>query len=351
MALRQWLGNLVDRAGTSRGWNDLGISERIAGGPTTNTGITPQSQQAGFLPYTPLYNPNQILGATTQQNFTPAPNFSGPGGFRNLSGGGGSGMVPTGQPSGQQTQQNQSSGPSLEDLLRGQFDYYTGEAERMRGSARRGFDDLLANIGSFRDRSKSLYDQAGQQITNRSADALYSNARTGQEAEGRTRSMGRALGLSDSSKMNRADKALAQTAAAQGDVMARRGENEMANQSLLDEREDTASAQERQGQSNFDNLVEQADAMRRGGMMQSLQDYQGRIQAMQERQQALQQMGLLNTAGLQGPQVNFEGMGDLSGQLNQMFANQGQGTQSGGVQGGNMAQGSYQDLIRRLMGG
>lgn len=50
MALRQFLGNLTDRAGTALGMKEKGISEWITGGKqTAYTGITPTSKQAGFV--------------------------------------------------------------------------------------------------------------------------------------------------------------------------------------------------------------------------------------------------------------------------------------------------------------
>jgi len=50
MALRQFLGNLVDRAGTALNLPERNLSEWITGGKQTKyTGITPQSQNFGFV--------------------------------------------------------------------------------------------------------------------------------------------------------------------------------------------------------------------------------------------------------------------------------------------------------------
>lgn len=83
MAIKQFLGNLADRAGSLSSsigkapiiknmpigivarevGKERGISENIAGSrPTVNTGLTPQSRQVGFTPYTPANMSNKSTG-------------------------------------------------------------------------------------------------------------------------------------------------------------------------------------------------------------------------------------------------------------------------------------------------
>lgn len=61
--LRNIIGNAVDKYGTYQRLPELGISEFLSGGPTTNTGSTQASKNAGFLNYTP-YAPN-VLGVSS----------------------------------------------------------------------------------------------------------------------------------------------------------------------------------------------------------------------------------------------------------------------------------------------
>jgi hypothetical protein len=57
---RQAIGNRVDKLGTFITAPELGLSEKFAGDkPTTNTGVTQQSREAGFTPYTPANMSNR----------------------------------------------------------------------------------------------------------------------------------------------------------------------------------------------------------------------------------------------------------------------------------------------------
>lgn len=110
----QVIGNIIDRIGTKFNLGEGGWSEWATGGrPTTNTGITPQSQAAGYLPYTSAYQtpanptttplkgsviPQKILGVTTEnpvQTPPPTNNGNGNNGGGNSGGnnGGGGGLT------------------------------------------------------------------------------------------------------------------------------------------------------------------------------------------------------------------------------------------------------------------
>ena len=118
------------------------------------------------------------------------------------------------------------------------------QAANLRSEGQSTFDNLLKSINAFRERSGTLKTNAGQEITNRSSDILGSNARTGRELEGETRSKGRALGLGDSSKFIAQNKLAGNLAATQGNTIARRGEEDRSNEALFQERQDEAQGQE-----------------------------------------------------------------------------------------------------------
>jgi len=59
MGIFSLAGNTLDRVGTTFGAKERGWSERLANGPTINTGVTSQSKKAGYVPYTPSnFSPN-----------------------------------------------------------------------------------------------------------------------------------------------------------------------------------------------------------------------------------------------------------------------------------------------------
>ena len=121
---------------------------------------------------------------------------------------------------------------------------YKAQAGNLRSQGQSTFDNILKSVNAFRDRSAGLRDSAGQEIVNRSSELLGSNARTGREVEGAARARGRAFGLGDSSKFNLQNKTAGDLAATQGATMARKGEQDLANTNLFQERQDQAQGQE-----------------------------------------------------------------------------------------------------------
>jgi hypothetical protein len=121
---------------------------------------------------------------------------------------------------------------------------YKAQAGNLRSSGQSTFDNIIKSVNAFRDRSKGLYDTAGQEITNNASEILGSNARTAEEAAGEARSRGRAMGLGDSSKFNLQNKVQGNLASTQGNTIARRGEEESSNRNLFQERQDQAQGQE-----------------------------------------------------------------------------------------------------------
>lgn len=137
MAIKQFLGNLADRAGSlsasigkapiiknmpigivaREAGKERGISENIAGSrPTVNTGLTPQSRQAGFTPYTPANMSNKSTGLSVslrrQQQAAQNTNnaFIGPMNNPNRT---------QNQPQNQPQPQNQQIGGGLSSMLSG----------------------------------------------------------------------------------------------------------------------------------------------------------------------------------------------------------------------------------------
>jgi hypothetical protein len=219
-------GERLDSIGTRFGLPEYGYSERANNNqPTTNTGITPQSKAAG-------------LDKWRYEHFDKPK--------------GGSPPVATSDPS--RTLTPTSTLPTniggvnelelAEQARRNRINSYKAQAGNMRTSAQGAFDNILKSVNSFRDRSKTLFDNSGQEITNRASGILGQNARTAVESAGDARARGRALGLGDSSKFNLQNKVQGNLASTQGNTVARRGEENRANQGIFQERNDQAQAQE-----------------------------------------------------------------------------------------------------------
>jgi hypothetical protein len=141
-------------------------------------------------------------------------------------------------------------------------------AADVRGEADRTFDNLLKSVGAFRDRSKNLFDTAGQEITDTASGILGGNARTAREQEGDLRAKGRALGLGDSSKFKQQTGLAGRLAATQGNTLATRGTQNRQNRNLFDERQDQAQDQENQAGSYKTGLYDEARRLENTGLDQ-----------------------------------------------------------------------------------
>jgi len=181
----------------------------------------------------------------------------------------------------------QDTGSSGEDLAYQGWRAAIDQANRIRESGQATFDDLLRSVGAFRDRAGQQFTNAGQEIVNSSADSLASNARMGDSLATKATRRGRALGLGDSSKFRNQNEVEGNLAQTQGNVIARRGENERANQGLYDERLDQAQSNEDQANSYLRNIndsaseVEQQGALNYGGALDNLLQYQRQLSSLQ----------------------------------------------------------------------
>lgn len=189
----------------------------------------------------------RVQGAAIQ----PAPSYSG----------GGSGMAAAAAPSG-----GGGGGNPAVDLAFQRWRSAVDQANRLRSSGKATFDDLIKSVGAFRDRAKTQFGDAGQQIVNTAAETLGTNARSAEEIAGMGRAQGRALGLGDSSRFNRQQKVNANLASTQGSVLANKGENERANRGVYDERLGQADTQENQANAYLRNINDSASAVESAGV-------------------------------------------------------------------------------------
>lgn len=183
MALRQFLGNLTDRAGTLSAniggpvgsflSKERGISEKLAGNrPTVNTGTTQQSRQAGFTPYTPANMSNRSTGLSVRAPKAPAQTTSGPIGPR-LPGGGFTGPMPkqtvnapamdiSGGGMSQAEQEAQQRAEEERRLIaerERENEEFRGKLGTQYGETRTRFNELL---GGFNEKLKTLPEQLRQ---------------------------------------------------------------------------------------------------------------------------------------------------------------------------------------------
>ncbi len=162
--------------------------------------------------------------------------------------------------------EGQSTDTSAQDLAYQRWRSAIDQANRIRSSGKATFDDLIKSVTGFRDRAKTQFGNADQQITNTGAERLGGAARSAYELAGQGRAQGRALGLGDSSKFNRQQKVNASLASDQGATQANIGENRRANQGVLDERLGQADQQEGQANSYLRQINDSASGVEAAGV-------------------------------------------------------------------------------------
>lgn len=247
-------GNNIDRIGTALNLPEYGYSERANNNtPTINTGVTPQSKAAGLDTWKQVHFTQPKGGG---QPLTPVSTAT-------------SGYRSVGQTPGQPTQPSAPGGVDevalAEQARRNRINSYKAQAGNLRSQAQGTFDNILKQVNAFRDRAKTQWSDAGQEITNRASSILGSNARTAVESAGEARARGRALGLGDSSKFNLQNKVSGNLASTQGNTVARRGEEERSNQNLFQERQDQAQGQENEANSYLRNAMDKATTLENTG--------------------------------------------------------------------------------------
>lgn len=310
MDFRQILGNLIDYTGTKLNLPEYGYSERAAGArPTTNTGITPQSKAAGLDRWVDVHFNQPKGGGGTNQAVDPNnptnQSFALPGG----------GGAPTGG--------DQGGGGGVDELAlaeaarRNRINSYKAQAGNIRSQAQGAFDNILKAVNAFRERAKTQYDTAGQEITNRASEILGSNARTAREAAGSARARGRALGLGDSSKFQLQNKVEGNLASTQGNTIARRGEEEASNRNLFQERQDQAQGQENEANSYLKNALDRATTVENTGYDAGEEVFTSALNDIVNYQRQLAALKPVQAEGLTQYAPNFGGIANtINGVLN-----------------------------------
>lgn len=318
MDFRQLLGNLIDYVGTGLNLPEKGYSERAAGGrPTTFTGYTPQSQAAGLDKWRQVHfeqpkgGGGQVQGATDQNATNQS--FALPGGGGDAGGG------------------DQGGGGSVDELAlaeaarRNRISSYKAQAGNIRGQAQGAFDNILKAVNAFRERAKTQFDTAGQEITNNASQILGSNARTARESAGEARSRGRALGLGDSSKFNLQNKVQGNLASTQGNTIARRGEENRSNQNLYQERQDEAQGQENEANTYLKNAMDRATTVENTGYDAGEEVFTNALNDIVNYQRQLAALKPVQAEGLSQYTPNFSG---ITNTINGVLSGLGGGGQS-----------------------
>lgn len=233
------------------------------------------------------YNTPQILGAKDTNNTTQT----------TTSGGGGSNG---GNTSGTSNNSNNFG----VDLAGRAFEAAKDQARSIRENGQNTFQSLLDQVSKFRDRAKELYTNSDQQITNTSADTLGSNARTAQELAGESRARARAVGLGDSSKFTTQNKVDANLAATQGNVLAKKGENQRANDVLLQTRNDQADTNTATANDYLKQINDYAGQVENAGV----NNYGGALDNLLARANALSAINIPNAQGLSGYTPDMTGI-------------------------------------------
>lgn len=231
---------------------------------------------------------------------------------------------------------------------RGKVDTYKNQAGSLRNQGGRVFEDILKAIGSFRDRAGTLKDNALQEITNRGADILGTNAQNAQGLMGKA--VGRARNMGLSGRMNLGNELLSNLQGMQGNTIAKRGEEERANSGLYQERMDQAQDQERQAGTYKTGMEEQAGNLERAGYDSAETSLLSNLNEIQNYNRMLASMNPVSATGLAQYSPAYSG---LSNTLNSVLS--GGGT-TGGVSQVNQGVGNaynpvdLQALLRKRQG-
>lgn len=298
--------------GTWFGLPDFGLTEMLR----EMAGRQPSAQA------TTAFNNPAVYQARKQQSFggqnLAAPGVLGassggviPGGPPNATmrqGGGGGGGAPTNTSLASSTGGGFDEQALAEQRRRSMIDSYKAQAGNLRSEGESTFANILNAVNAFRDRSKTLASNAGQEITNRASGILGANARMGTQAVGDARARGRAFGLGDSSKFNLQNKISGNLAATQGNTIARRGEEERSNQALLQERNDQAQSQEDQGNTYRNSINSRASALENAGYDQAEDQYASSLNDIINYQRQLAAINPVQSSSLQQYAPNFSGI-------------------------------------------
>ena len=200
------------------------------------------------------------------------------------------------------------------------------QANRIRNSGRATFDDLIKAVGAFRDRAKTQRDDSGQEITNRFGEIMGQTGLMGRQTATDAARRGRALGLGDSSKFRNQNLVAGNLALQQGGNLAKRGENERANEALYQERLDQAQGQEDQANRYLRDINDYASGVETQGM----HNYANTLSSLIDRANQLAALKPLNAGSLQAYQTDTSGLTNvLNGLLGSMQSRQ--------ISGGDMA--------------
>lgn len=238
-------------------------------------------------------------------------------------------------------------------MVRELFDQGKQQVAGYRQNIENRFNDIAKAIAAFRDRSTTLRDNAGQEITNTAASTLGSNAKTAQQLAGTANAQGRNLGLS--SRVQLGQKLLGNLQSTQGNVLAKKGENIASNNALFQERQDTANSQESDARTNRDAGLQNADLYDRQNLANFGSNYEGAqtnfaslLNNILGKAEALNAIKPLDSSGLTAYSPNFSGIVNT---INGVLSSVPNGTGGVSTDAANLANPqTYADYLKRFKG-
>ncbi len=295
-------GDIIDYVGTYLHLPETGLSEKVNGyKPTVYTGLTSQSKKAGLdkWRYDHFEKPKGGAPNPTEQ---PKQTDLVSSGYRSITPVSPTSTLPTNAGEG-------ANELALAEMARrNRINSYKAQAGNLRSQARGTFDTILSQVNAFRDRAKTQFTNAGQEITNRSSEILGNNARTAQETSGEARARARAMGLGDSSRFRLQNKVTGNLAATQGNTIARRGDEQRANQALYQERQDEAQGQENQANTYLRNALDRATTVENTGYDAAEETFSNALNDIVNYQRNLASMRPVQASGLTQFTPNFNGI-------------------------------------------
>jgi hypothetical protein len=211
----------------------------------------------------------------------------------------------------------QSAYDLAQQRIRNLFNQGEQTASNLEASGQRRLSDILAAVDAFKDRAKDQWTNAGQEITNVASDILHGNATNAANLVGKATGQARSLGLGLSSRLNLGQGLMQGLESTQGNTMAKAGEQNRANQVLLDTRNDTGDTTASNAQSTYQDVLDQANALRSTNLAnygtnetQAGQDFASMLNNIVNYNRSLTAMAAPDAASLVAMQPDMSGIVD-----------------------------------------
>jgi len=312
-----WFTDLLAKTGTAINTVGQGVIEPLKSNPVVGPALTATFPEKGVSEWLEAFYPTEVsastgetLPATEEGSYTFSDYPTGIPTSDTL----GTTAPPTGDDSGMDAEQSA--------ILQWLVDMEAAQLEGglLRNKGQDTFDNLMNYANDFSTRAKDLFTNSGQEITNTFSGIAGDTARLGQSARTRAANAARAGGYGDSSRLGLMNQVTGSLAGRQGQNMARRGENEMANLSDYNAKEATAETQRLGATNSLNTMNDYATDLERLGMKDATVDFASLLTGIRDSNSMLAGMNPLNPNALSSFAVDSGGIPTTLNALNDSLA-------------------------------